>query len=344
VFYYFSSAPRLDISVPCTGVDDENNSRTFFALNTGAAFRLEDPLRSIKTYDFTLQDLNNPSSAFPASPVTHTAPQFGNVNGPAVSAHYNAMLVFDFYNNELKRNGIDDKGMVLESVVNVYYSPNNPQPHPFWGNAVWYNKRMWYGQRNDASGKRISYARYLDVIGHELTHGVTETTSNLVYRDLSGALNESFSDIFGIIIKNWFPSCPNPIASWDWEMGPGLGAGGKAIRNFANPSLCGQPDHFSQYVPMTADSGGVHVYSGIHNLAVYKVLTSKRPDGTDIFPPAEVAYLYYITLTRLTRMSDFSDCKRTLLSVAATRYSADPLVRVEKQDAIKAAYNAVGIV
>jgi bacillolysin len=344
VFYYFSSAPRLDIPVQCSGTDDEQKPRDFFGLNTGSAFALEDPVRNIKTYDFKLQDIDHPSSSLPTTPVTHTAANFASVNKPAISAHYNATLVFDFFNDELKRNGIDDKGMILESVVNVYSSDRNPDPSPNWGNAVWWNSKMWYGQEG-TSTNLVSFARYLDIIGHELTHGVTETTSNLVYRDLSGALNESFSDIFGIMIKNWYPSRPNPISNWNWLMGEGLGRNGGPIRNFKDPAACGQPAHFSQYVPLpqSRDEGGVHIYSGIHNLAAYRFLTSKNSSGNFVFTPKEVAILYYLTLTRLTPISNFSDCRRTLLNVAGIFYNIDP-ARQAKQDAIKAAYNSVGIV
>lgn len=344
VFYYFSSTPRLDIPVQCSGNDEQLVPRAFYGTHNGAGILLSDPIRSIKTFDYGNQDIDNPNSTFPATPITSPTPTFAN--RAAISAHYNTTLVFDFFNNELKRNGVDDKGMVLESVVNVYSSRHNPSPSPIWGNAVWWNKKMWYGQENDPMGTQISFARFLDVIAHELTHGVTETTSNLVYRDLSGALNESFSDIFGIIIKNWYPAHPNPIAGWNWEMGPGLGRGGGPIRNFQNPAACGQPNHFNQYVPLplSNDSGGVHIYSGIHNLAAYNVLTSLDAMGAHVFTPKEVAILYYLTLTRLTRFSDFLDCRRTLLNVAGVYYSANPVERAEKQNAIKASYNAVGIV
>lgn len=345
VFYYFSSTPRLDIPVVCNGRDDEQIDRSFYGLQNGNGVTLSDPLRNIQTYDFTLQDIDNPASSFPSQPIRHTSPDFSAVHPAAISAHYNATLVYDFYNHELKRNGIDDKGMILESVVNVYSSRSNPHPAPTWGNAVWWNKKMWYGQKTDSTGVPMSFARYLDVIGHELTHGVTETTSNLIYRDLSGALNESFSDIFGIFIKNWYPGSPNPISTWNWEMGPGLGRSGGPIRNFSNPKACGQPDHFSQYrpLPINHDSGGVHIYSGIHNLAAYHVLTAKNADGHFVFLPSEVAILYYLTLTRLTRFSVFTDCRRTLLNVAGVYYAGDPQNRVQKQGAIAMAYNKVGI-
>lgn len=346
VFYYFSSTPRIDIPVACHGKDDEMIERTFYGLPNGTGILLNDPLRSIQTYDYALQDLDNPTSAFPQSPILHSVPDFGTAHRPAISAHYNATLVYDFFNHELKRNGIDDKGMVIESVVNVYSSNWNPHPSPTWGNAVWWNKKMWYGQQNDSAGILLSLARYLDVIGHELTHGVTETTSNLIYRDLSGALNESFSDIFGIFIKNWYPMKPNPLGGWKWEMGPGLGRNGGPIRNFRDPAACGQPDHFSQYTPLpiSNDSGGVHIYSGIHNLAAYRVLTATAANGDYIFTSQEVAILYYLTLTRLSRFSKFSDCRRVLINVAGVYYMGDSVEQTNKQNAIATAYSSVGIV
>lgn len=346
VFYYFSSTPRIDIPVACHGEDDEMIKRAFYGLPNGAGVLLNDPLRGIQTYDYALQDLDNPASAFPKSPILHPIPDFGVAHRPAISAHYNATLVYDFFNHELKRNGIDDKGMVIESVVNVYSSSWNPHPSPTWGNAVWWNKKMWYGQQNDSAGILLSLARYLDVIGHELTHGVTETTSNLIYRDLSGALNESFSDIFGIFIKNWYPMKPNPLGKWDWEMGRGLGSNGGPIRNFSDPAACGQPDHFAQYTPLpiSHDSGGVHIYSGIHNLAAYRVLTATGSNGDYIFSPGEVATLYYLTLTRLSRFSKFSDCRRVLINVAGVYYMGDAAEQTKKQNAIATAYSSVGIV
>ena len=88
-----------------------------------------------------------------------------------------------------------------------------------------------------------------EVIAHELTHGVTEKSSQLVYRDQSGALNESFSDIFGIIIKNWWEApIRDDVDTWDWELGPGLGQDGP-LRDLSDPTRTGKPDHMDAYDP-----------------------------------------------------------------------------------------------
>ena len=157
---------------------------------------------------------------------------------------------------------------------------------------------MWYGQEQDQNGSLRSTARYLDVIAHELTHGITQYTSNLVYQDQSGALNESFSDIFGVIVNNWcLHGADSDVAAWSWEIAPGWRPNGLPLRDlrnpqagWAHPTTCGLPGH-------AADSGGVHTNSNIHNKAAYNVLTAVDAKGARVFRPRDVAVLYYLTLT-----------------------------------------------
>jgi bacillolysin len=341
IAYYFSSQPCLDVPTECRGVDEFGQTQDFFGLAAvGGQFRLSDPLRSIETFDHVGNDIQ--ATALPTTPIAHSATDFARTNTAGVSAHFFATRVFDFYNDVLKRNGVDDKGMKLISMVNATYARDEPPPN--WRNAVWWNNRMWYGRVQNASGGFDSYARYFDVIAHELTHGVTETTSNLVYRDLPGALNESFSDIFGVIISNWYPGEPNSVTGWNWEIGAGLGGGGGPLRDLRDPARTGQPDHMTAYVPMIGDNGGVHRYSGIHNKAAYHVLTAVDAQGAEVFNPREIALLYYLTLTRLARMSDFSDCLRVLKSVIGTLHAGDPAAVQAKRQAVTDAYQKVGIV
>jgi len=344
VIYYFSAAPGF-IPSPMRGMDLLNNNRDFYGENVGNDYVLRDRLRNIETYDYGFGDLSAiPPPAIPAAPMSFPAFDLANASPAAVSAHWHATVVFDFYNNVLKRKGIDDKGMKLVSLVNVYNS-RSPKPQPEWGNAVWSNNAMWYGQERDAAGQLVSFSKYLDVIAHELTHGVTATSSALIYRDLPGALNESFSDVFGIFVANWFPQAPNPVQTWNWEIGAGLGRGGGPVRNFADPAATGQPAHMNQYqpLPMYQDNGGVHIYSGIHNKAVHGLLTAMDANGDLLIPTVEAALLLYLTLTRLTQTSNFSDARRTLLTVAGVYYANHPQ-RDQRLEAIRAAYDAVGIV
>ncbi|WP_171174928.1 M4 family metallopeptidase [Ruegeria sp. HKCCD8929] len=341
IVYYFSSQPFLDIPVLCQGDDDIGIQRDFHGRTNGNGFEMVDPLRNIETFDHSLNDITSPPTA---TPIDSAATDFMSSNPAGVSAHFHATLVFDFFNNVLKRNGIDGKGMRLISMVNCTYSQHSPPP--VWKNAVWWNKRMWYGQTQNSTGQFESYARHLDVIAHELSHGVTETTSNLVYRDESGALNESFSDIFGILVKNWYPDEPKPLRNWNWELGSGLGNGGLPLRDMENPARTGDPDHWSQrrHIGTPFDNGGVHINSNIHNKAAYNLFNSQDANGDPLLQPGETGLLYYLTLTRLSRMATFRDCRRTLRSAALTYFRGDPAKSADVQAAINSAYASVGIV
>lgn len=343
ILYYYSVGPRHALPVKCQAPDDLGEPRDFFCEHRHAELVLCDPVRNIETYDFAGGDLSgSPAPTFPASPVK------GPFRGPEVSAHYNARLVFDFFNDVLKRDGIDDRGMKLVSVVNVSNSRDNSD-HPVWCNAAWYQGRMWYGTSalGTDGGHGPSLARHLDIIGHELTHGVTETSSNLIYRDLPGALNESFSDIFGVMIANWWRAGPQSVANWNWTIGQGLGPHGGPLRDLSDPVSTGQPVHMDQYrwLPDDHDHGGVHIYSGIHNKAAHLLLTATGPDGEPSFPASEAALLLYLTLVRLTPISDFRAARRTLENVTSLYHAAAaPGVKEQRLAAIDAAYSAVGIV
>lgn len=339
VVYYFSSQPRLDLPVLCSGTDELGNRQQFFGRANGSGFELVDPLRQIETFDHGLNDI---AGAPPASAIAHAATDFGTVSTAGVSAHCNAALVSDFLATVLKRNGIDGKGMAIRSVVNCTYRAHHHPPD--WPNAVWWRGRMWYGQTTAAGGLE-SYARFLDVIAHELTHGVTEHTSDLVYRDESGALNESFSDIFGVIVANWYPGRPQPLAGWNWQIGAGLGQGGLPLRDMSDPTRTGHPDHWHgrQYIGTTYDDGGVHYNSGIHNKAAYNLFHEAGSGQTPTLSPEEIGLFYYLALTRLTRRARFVDVRRTLRAVAASYFRGDAARTAAALTAIDNAYDAVGI-
>jgi bacillolysin len=173
---------------------------------------------------------------------------------------------------------------------------------------------------------------------------VTAYSSRLVYQDQSGALNESFSDIFGIIIRNWDFGSPDggTTATWNWEIGSGFGANGGPLRDMSDPSKTGDPAHMDNYLHTVADSGGVHTNSNIHNKAAHNILTAGDAAGP-IFTPRDVAYLYYLTLVRLSRLATFSDVRDTLINVASTLYAGNQAELTRKLAAINEAYDAVGI-
>ena len=362
LLYFFPKSAHLDIPTRCRGEDEEGADQTFFGRLGNPGFAMENPFEDINTYDLGLQSIE--TAPIPADTVRNATNDWQATNPAAVSANVNATRVLEFLFRILRRNSIDDQGMVLQNIVNC--SSNQAANPPEWINAVWWQGRMWYGQEEQADGTFVSLSRYLDIIGHELFHGVTENTADLVYESLPGALNESFSDIFGVIIRNWHLA-PNAgdVATWTWDIGPGLGSGGGPMRSMSDPSSVGRwrrpdpngpgdvivngyPDHMNQYVALPAtrryDWGGVHIFSNIHNLAAHNVLTTRRADSTVMFSPEEVAILYYLVLTRLGRLSDFDDARAELLVVSDTVYAGDAGRQQEARAAIELAYDSVGIV
>jgi bacillolysin/neutral peptidase B len=337
------SYPAQPTIVRCEGIDEDERAQSFFGDRNGNGFQMYDQLRSIRTFDLASGDIDGP---LPEVPVT--SENSSSWQPSAVSAHVSAMRVQLFLYDVLGRDSIDDKGMELVSFVNCTYAAH--QQPPEWRNAVWYDGKMWYGQAKDGSGKLRSLARYLDVIAHELTHGITETTSNLIYSGQSGALNESFSDIFGVIIANWWlvgQGKDGDTKKWSWEIGQGLG--GKddqgrdlPLRDFSNPTRTEDPDHMARYNPAPEDYGGVHTNSNIHNKAAYTLLTAAKPDGSPAISVRDVAVLYYLTLQKLSSQASFTDVRRTL-SMTAKSYFGNPDEAAAAVRQIEAAYDAVGI-
>jgi Zn-dependent metalloprotease len=354
VVYFYSATPMIDLPVACSGIDEDGAAVTFFGRSAAAGFELRDPLRAVITYDLQLRDLATLTS-WPADPVANATTDFAATNKAALSAHVNASKVCTFYNGVLFRDGIDDKGMDLINVVNCSNSSQGEQP-PVWHNAAWLrapNSRMVYGQAPGSASALVSYSRFLDVIAHELTHGVTNTTSALVYKDQTGALNESFSDIFGIMVKNWNSLDPDGgnVTGWDWEIGSGLGGGGLPLRDLSDPARCKcrrQPDrpcpaHMDDYLVTTSDNGGVHTNSNIHNKAAHNLLTAVDAGGNRVLTPREAAYLYYLCLVRLSSLATFADARNGLVDAASTLFTGDAAKRQAAVAAIQQSYRAVGI-
>jgi Zn-dependent metalloprotease len=177
---------------------------------------------------------------------------------------------FDFYLQTYHRNSIDDAGMPMNA--SVHFGSH-------YDNAFWNGQQMVFGDGDGKLFNRFTIA--LDVIGHELTHGVTENEAGLAYSGQSGALNESVSDVFGSLIKQYVNQQTADQA--DWLIGAGLladGVKGVALRSMKAPGTAyddpvlgkdPQPAHMNGYVKTMSDNGGVHINSGIPNHAFYRV-------------------------------------------------------------------------
>ncbi|TCP57637.1 thermolysin [Tumebacillus sp. BK434] len=231
-----------------------------------------------------------------------------------VDAHYYAGYVYDYYYNLLGRNSYDGTGKTLLSYVNYQNGYNN---------AYWNGSSMTYG---DGDGKNFrAFSGALDVIAHELTHGVTEYTSGLVYQNQSGALNESWSDAMGAVIEGR-----------NWLLGEDIvlpGYGKAAFRSMSDPGAYGDPAHMSQYVNTSADNGGVHTNSGIPNKAFYNFATAIG--SRDI-----AGKIWYIaSRDYMTSSTNFSGARAATLSACAALYGTGS----SYYSALQNAWTAVGI-
>lgn len=249
-------------------------------------------------------------------------------NATAVSAHYNAGVAYDYYLKTFNRNSLNGRGGTIVSLINVADDDGKGLD-----NAYWNGQLMAYG--NGSKGFR-PLAGALDVAGHEMTHGVIQNTANLQYKSQSGAINESFADVFAVLIDRA-----------NWTVGedvvkPAYFPSG-ALRSMSNPNQGGakndangyQPKTMSQYENTTDDNGGVHINSGIPNYAFY-LFASNAGVGRD---KAEKVYYRALT-TYLVRTSQFLDLRLAIIRATGDLFGATGA----EVAAAKSAFDAVGIV
>lgn len=335
----FNNTCALDGPFNATARDLNNISRTFGVQQVGSTYYMvdtqrpmynkttsklpDDPIGAIWTIDAKNTTSDNMSWAQNASTTG------SSWSATAVSAHYNAGLCYEYYRTKFGRNSLDGKGGTILSVINIADDDGKGMD-----NAYWNGEFMGYGNGRDAF-KPLAGA--LDVGGHEMTHGVVEATARLEYQNQSGALNESFADIFGAMIDRD-----------DWTLGEDItkttAFPSGALRSLSNPNQGGkndpgyQPKTMSQYLVLAnteeQDNGGVHVNSGIPNYAFY-LFASNANVTKD-----KAEQVYYRALTKyMTRTSKFVDARLAVVRASADLYGENSVVVV----AAKAAFDAVGI-
>jgi Zn-dependent metalloprotease len=252
---------------------------------------------------------------------------------PAVNEAYDySGATYDFYKKIFNRNSLDDRGMSLISSVHLGRHYNN---------AFWNGEQMAYG---DGDGVIfIRFTKSIDVVGHELTHGVVTHTANLEYRNESGALNEHFADVFGSLVKQWKKK--QTVAKADWLIGPDIMGPGttarslrtlkadKAYENDPNLGTDPQPKHLTQKYTGSADSGGVHINSGIPNHAFFLVATELGGKAWE-----KAGQIWYRTLLSLTPNSNFKAMVTTSMQSAGALYGAGSA----EEKAVAKAWKAVG--
>ena len=300
---------------------------------TGAAFRV-----AAGGKERIIYDAKN-GSTLPGTPVRNEG-DGANADVAVNEAYDGSGATYDLYNDIFSRNSIDGNGMRLDSTV--HYKKG-------YDNAFWNGEQMVYGDgdedqpESDRLFNRFTIA--IDVIGHELTHGVTQYEAKLVYSFQPGALNESMSDVFGSLVKQ--RQLNQTADKADWIIGEGLltaNVNGVGIRSMKAPGTAyndpvlgkdPQPAHMKDYVNTVSDNGGVHINSGIPNHAFY--LTALEIGG---YAWEKAGQIWYVTLRdKLGSNSQFQDCANLTYTVAADLYGANSL----EQQAVKTGWAGVGI-
>jgi Zn-dependent metalloprotease len=263
------------------------------------------------------------------------------VSDIAVNEAYDGSgVTYDMFFDVYGRNSIDNKGMRLDSTV--HYQKG-------YDNAFWNGQQMVYGDGDEdfPESQRLfnRFTAALDVIGHELTHGVTQFETGLIYWEQSGALNESMSDVFGSLVKQY--QRQESADQANWIIGEGLftsNVNGVGIRSMKAPGTAyddpvlgkdPQPGHMDDYVKTIEDNGGVHINSGIPNRAFY--VTAVELGG---FAWEKAGQIWYKTLSeKLNERSNFQQAADLTFEAAGELYGTGSL----EQNAVKTGWAEVGI-
>jgi Zn-dependent metalloprotease len=304
------------------GVDYHGVNRKFPHTFEENAFYLWDDheIRPVKlaTYDFR-------NGGY----VAQNAAEHWQNNGTNVSAHYNTGLVYDFLYLFLGRNGFDNNNHDMLVVTN---------------RTEYRDNASWNGQSVNfylTGNQNAQYAAALDIVAHECAHAVTQFSSDLVYSYQSGALNESFSDIIGSSVEQYWHPAGAGLFQADWYIGEdafpsySYGINNGFVRYMADPNRFSQfgnpnypdPCHLSQYydLPFSTDRGGVHVNMTIYSHAFYLLAVG----GTNRVSKLSVSGLglekalrifYRAWVYKLTENSNFQQAAQALLNSAVDLY------------------------
>jgi Zn-dependent metalloprotease len=264
------------------------------------------------------------------------------VSDPAVNEAYNhAGSTWKFYYDVFARNSIDDMALPLVSSVHAGVNFNN---------AFWEGAQMVYGDGDGVLFRR--FTRSLDVIGHEMTHGVVQHTSGLVYEAQSGALNEHFADVFGVLVRMYKGNVKaRTTSSKAWLVGADLFVPAptrKALRSLKAPGTAyvndpdlgtdPQPQHMDNYLdlPVTqaGDWGGVHINSGIPNKAFYLAATALGGYAWET-----AGKVWYEVMKNLQPHSQFADAAAQCRTVSKGLYGSTSA----EAKAIDKAWTQVGL-
>jgi Zn-dependent metalloprotease len=337
-----------------TGSSLYSGTVTLDTSSVGATFYLEDTTKKIGTFNMNSTGNESTGTGGTQSRYTDTDDVWDTaIQRAGVDAQYGAVKTFDYYGTVHGRNGIDGLGGpgtttsaatgAAMIVSRVHFGSTGA-----YNNAFWFNNQMTYG---DGNGTTFSPLVTLDVAGHEMTHGVTEKTANLTYANESGALNEGFSDVFGAMVERY--SRGGVVDSDTWKIGEQCytpATAGDALRYMANThgngtqTSGGNPDHYTERLITTADSGGVHTNSGILNKAFYLSVAGGTHHLSGVttvgMGASDAERIYYRGLSvYMTAGTNFAAARTALLSAATDLFGSTST----QYNTIATAWCAVGV-
>ncbi len=319
---------------------------------------------TLKIYDYDVTSSNDLLGSFSFNAITGTFPfssngTSGNIivsdrNNPGLDVHWAMEKVYDFYLTKFNRNSFDNQGSLIRNYVHLGIKYNN---------AFWNGTAMSYG---DGDGQIFTNLSGMDVVGHEFTHAVVNSSANLFYQNESGALNESFADIFGTAIEFFGSTTPN------WTIGenvvpktPNYLRSMVETKKVGDCPICGnQPntykgDYWHPLVPntypnQTDPDGGVHTNSGVQNYWFYLLShggTGNIDDkvskpiynvsGINIDKATKIAYQNLVY--HLTPISDYLSAYSNSLIAVEELFPTINGVHSQEYDSVRQAWFAVGI-
>lgn len=323
--------------------------------SVGATYYMEDLTRKMGTFNMNNTGSTTTGTGGTQSRYTDTDDNWTATNARAgVDAHWGARWTFDYYLNVHGRNGINGSGGpgTTTAAANSGVSLITSRVHfgSSYNNAFWYQNKMTYG---DGNGTTFSPLTTVDIAGHEMTHGVTQYSANLTYANESGALNESMSDVFGAMVESY--SRGGVVDGNTWKIGEQAytpATSGDALRYMDNPHLAGNsgytanddPDHYSERYTGTADSGGVHINSGIANHAFYLAANggTHHLSGVTVtgIGTTDAARIWYRSLTvYMTSSTNFAAARTAMLNSATDLFGSGSA----QYTTIATAWCAVGV-
>jgi thermolysin len=326
----------------------------------GIGYTTSDRLRppAISTYDFRFS-VNRLILFLNAdgSPANLTSADLGTdadnvwTDGALVDAHAYAGWVYDYFYKRFGRRGLDNADVPVHSITHALrrddwrlYTADTVDA--YFANAFYLGDGvMYYGDGLPPTvtyfGQRVNYlAGALDIVAHELSHGVTDYSSRLIYQGESGALNEAFSDIMATAVEFFFqPGKADYLAGED-AFTPG------GIRSLQNPQAYGDPDHYSIRYTGSSDNGGVHINSGIASHAFYLAIEGGRHrlggtvQGVGAANREQIERVFYRAFTAfLAPSATFSQARAATIQAARELYQPGSAA----ETAVVQAWNAVGV-